>query len=139
MTLREEIVLGFEGITVTFSAPARDAGGLVSSFAVTLKAIDFSAKVRGQNPNYGSPPSEFFSELAEKARGWKGEIKWRSTEAELDLIALADSLGHITITANLRPDAYPAKWRASASVTVDSGQLEQVSSEFAAFFASRIS
>ena len=136
MNTGDEIIVGFEGVTISFGARVRDHRGRLSSYGVTLMANGFSASVRVENTeDYGSPPSKFFSELAENWRGWEGQIKWRSTEAELELIATSDPLGHIWVTANVRPDAHPARWRATASVMVEAGQLERLSHDFSSFFA----
>jgi hypothetical protein len=137
MNTHEELILGFEGVTISFGAPAHDDRGWLSSYGVSLMASGFSASVRVENPGYGFPPSKFFSELAEKWRGWQGQIKWRSMEAELELIAASDPVGHIWITANVRPDAHPARWRATASVMVEAGQLQRLSHDFSAFFTFR--
>jgi hypothetical protein len=131
----DEIIVGYEGVTISFGARVREDRGWLSCYGVSLIASGFSASVRVENPGYGFPPSKFFSDLADKWQGWEGQIKWRSMEAELELIATSDLLGHIWICANVRPDAHPAKWRATASVMVEAGQLGQLSHDFSAFFA----
>jgi len=63
----------------------------------------------------------FFSDLAESWRGWVGEKVWRSTEHDLDIVAVpADSLGHCSLSFIVR-----AGWwdeRANARRMGDPGQ-----------------
>ncbi len=132
--MNDEIILSRDGVTVAFDEPRCDGKGCLESYAVSVETPGLSARVRVENPPYGSSPAAFFAELAKQWRGWKGEKRWGSMEGELDLAAVSDSTGHVRLTVRMRPDAYPAVWSATASVLIEAGQLEGLERRFAEFF-----
>jgi hypothetical protein len=78
--------------------------------------------------------SSFLESLAADWRGFEGVRTWRSLESHLSIEASADSLGHIELTVELRPDPYPTSWRVSIVIQLDSGSLGEVAREARRFF-----
>jgi hypothetical protein len=75
--------------------------------------------------------SDFLSELAAAWRGWEGDIHWASLEGEVDLRAIHDKLGTITLGVGLRSDVYESKaaghvWTATGLLFLDSGGLDEL-------------
>lgn len=46
--------------------------------------------------------ANLFSDLANSWEGWEGEKSWESTEHDLTITAVSDSLGHCLLTFTLR-------------------------------------
>jgi Family of unknown function (DUF6228) len=135
--MAEFTIKGESEASITFSHPERDAKGWLCLYSVHVVMPGMSATKLSENPPYGSSPAKFFGELAESWRGWNGEKKWSSMEGEYQLLAIRDSLGHITLSAILRsdPSLIAPCWQASVSVMVEAGQLERLHREAEAFFA----
>ncbi len=131
--MNDQVSLNRDGISVLFNDAQRDVSGLLESFVVSLEATGLSASVRVDYPSYGPSLVRFFSDLADHWRGWEGEITWHSLEGELDLAAVSDVLGYITITVRVHPPTYPVSWTAGASVLVEAGQLERLHRQFVSF------
>lgn len=131
--MNDHVRISRDGISVMFNEAWRDASGLLQRFVVSLEAAGLSASVPVDYPAYGPSLVRFFSDIADHWRGWEGEITWHSLEGELELAAVSDVLGHITITVRAHPPTYPANWAAEASVLVDAGQLERLHRQFVLF------
>jgi hypothetical protein len=79
--------------------------------------------------------AEFFAELAQHWRGWKGAKERESLEHHLRIVATADSLGHISLRVHLRDMLSDANWRAEDVITVEAGQLESIAARAKRYFA----
>lgn len=73
--------------------------------------------------------AEYFAELAADWRGWKDERRWSSLEGDVELVALHDGLGTITLTAGLGTDFAVHRWTARAELLLDAGGLERIARE----------
>ena len=80
--------------------------------------------------------SEYFDDLAQNWRGWKGVKKWEAYEGGLGLFCTSDRLGHITVTVELS-EPPPDGWLARGNVPLDAGQLEPLAREMRGFFSYR--
>ena len=74
---------------------------------------------------------DFFAELAAAWRGWDGELRWRSLEGDIDLLAAHDKLGTVTLRVGLRSDVYEPKgaghvWTATGLLFLDAGGLDEL-------------
>jgi hypothetical protein len=74
--------------------------------------------------------AEFFADLAADWRGWKDERRWSSLEGDVELVALHDGLGTVTLTAGLGTEAFAVhRWTARAELLLDAGSLERIARE----------
>lgn len=64
-------------------------------------------------------------------RGWEGERGWQSIDAEIDLSATSDALGHITLAVKFT--GYVEPWSAAGLVNLDAGQLPDAARKIRAF------
>lgn len=55
-------------------------------------------------------------------------------EGEFYLVATTDSTGHITVVADLNPNAFPPSWSGKISVVVEAGQVEKLARDAKVFF-----
>jgi len=86
----------------------------------------------------GDGLAEWFTGLAERWRGWSGELTWGSLEDDLFMAASHDGSGHVRLRLTLRgPFGYLADvWEASACVWIDAGEdLTRLAADVRAFFA----
>ena len=123
------------GARATFSSRVIDSNGWVDSYAVELRASNFSACTVVENPGYGNPPSQLLKELAANWRGWKGVKSWLALEGELKIEATCDALGHVTLSFTIPAYSGQKQWTASAKVVCEAGQLEALAKEAQAFFS----
>jgi hypothetical protein len=130
-------IRGESQAVIEFSSPRRNVSGWVETYDVRIGMPGMSAALVVENPGFGQPPTSFFADLAENWRGWKGSKEWRAIEGEYDLLATADSLGHVSLTAVLRPDSamVPSCWKAQISLIVEAGHLGTLQHDVATFFA----
>jgi hypothetical protein len=71
--------------------------------------------------------AEYFEGLAVDWRGWSGERRWESLEGDVQLLAVHDGLGTITLRASLRTEAFAQhRWTASAELLLDAGGLDRL-------------
>jgi Family of unknown function (DUF6228) len=71
--------------------------------------------------------AEYFEALAKDWRGWGGERRWESLEGDVELVAVHDGLGTITLRANFRTEAFAQhRWTASAELLLDAGGLDRL-------------
>lgn len=118
---------------ITFCQPLRSDGWL-DSFVVRIEEPGLSVSARVENSGVIQGTETFFQDLAHNWHGWEGEKSWYALEGELSLVATSDSLGHITIRAQLQPTAGPEGWRVIAYAYAEAGQLESLSKRAAQFF-----
>ncbi len=77
----------------------------------------------------------FFEAMAEKWRGWTGEMKWSSFEQEFAMTCTRDKLGHITLDIEFRHDFGDLEpWRLNAGLVIDAGQLGAIARDARKFF-----
>ncbi len=126
------------GAVATFHSRQYEPDGWLQRYTIELAAPEFRAATTVENPGYGHPPSQLFSELARSWKGWHGAKGWLSLEGELELEATADAIGHVTLQFKI--PAYssgPSTWSAQCSVVVEAGQLERLALESEVFFGKR--
>ena len=75
---------------------------------------------------------EFWRELAEDWRGWRGVRSWGSLEGDLQLSATSDRLGHVPVEVRLREGA-PYRWQMNGILELEAGRLEHIAKEAQAF------
>ncbi|HJP79784.1 MAG TPA: DUF6228 family protein [Pseudonocardiaceae bacterium] len=72
---------------------------------------------------YGDTLTPFFTDLAERFRGWDGKLNWRSLEPGLEIDAVFQSGGHVELSCTVGTwRLRPISWRATASIPVDAGE-----------------
>jgi hypothetical protein len=62
----------------------------------------------------------WFRELDNDWRGWAATKRWSSMEGQLELNAIHDGLGTVTLTARLK-DGSPERWIATGHLQLDAG------------------
>lgn len=124
-------------LKASFHSRHYDSSGWLEWYVIELEALDFHAKTRVENPGYGHPPSQLFEELAVIWKGWEGTKTWFAMEGELELEAISDRIGHVTLTVAIPASASERQWSARVAVTIEAGQLERLAAEAGAFFARR--
>jgi len=75
---------------------------------------------------------DFFADLAENWRGWKGEKKTATLEGHLSIKCTVDPLGHVTLRVRLQDVSN--SWHAEQDLQLESGQLEELSKQNKTFF-----
>ncbi len=76
-----------------------------------------------------------FKDAASEWRGWSGEKYWESLEGEFRLGLTSDNVGHITLRVVISHDwGGPDRWRLTAELGIDAGQLESVAQAVGRFF-----
>jgi hypothetical protein len=131
----DELVIKSEReVMLTFHSRRFSSTGWLDSYSISARARNFSAQIEVENPPYGLSPAGFFAELADDWTGWKGQKGWGAIEGEYNLSATSDSLGHITLVAELNPNNVPPDWSGSVSLIVEAGQLEQLAYNAKEFF-----
>ena len=72
----------------------------------------------------------FFEALAADWRGWSGEREWSSLEGDVELSAVHDGRGTITLTTCLRTEtAAHHRWSGCAELLLDAGALDRIARE----------
>ncbi len=123
------------GAEVIFKARVMDANGSVDSYQIHLRAQGMNATAFVENPGYGHPPTQLFSETATSWTGWNGQKAWDAMEGELRIEATSDSLGHITFKFMIPGFSGRTDWSATASVVCEAGQLQGIANEAKLFFS----
>lgn len=72
-----------------------------------LQCGTLNASLRFYEIGIGGLP-KYFGGLAANWRGWRGEREWESLEGGVRLIATHDRLGTVSLTAELRTEAFAA-------------------------------
>jgi Family of unknown function (DUF6228) len=76
--------------------------------------------------------ANFFTEMAVEWKGWAGHRGWNSLEDEIGLRATSERTGHVFLEVVLQAGS-PARWRATMTLLVEAGQLEQLADRARAF------
>jgi hypothetical protein len=105
---------------------------------VTLTAAGLRASTRVYNflhaDHLVSLPS-FLRDVADNWRGWRGEKRWESVEADLKLTCTSAPLGQVTVVVELDSSADdPFVWNARGSLVLESWQLELLAGRAKRFF-----
>ena len=79
-------------------------------------------------------PAAVFRQVAERWKGWEGELVWGSLEGELTLRFAQDRAGHVTIGVGLRSRPHECDWSIQATIIAEAGQLEDLARRAKAFF-----
>ena len=132
--MKQFVLKSEQGAKVTFHSPKYDEAGWLDSYAIDLEAHDFRASTRVENPGFGHPPTQLFSQIAAHWSGWKGSEKWCAPEGELDIEATSDALGHIKLEFKVPGYSLSKGWSAAAWLVVEAGQLERLAGEANEFF-----
>ena len=76
-----------------------------------------------------------FGRIANQSRPWASTECWESLEGEFSLSAMCSNLGAVSFSLSMLAhlDAQD-KWRISASLTADLGQLPSIAAEAEQFF-----
>jgi len=120
-----------DGVTLTLSnfAP-EDPSHVSESFLVEVKAYDVRAEIRAST--YMAPDlGQFFASLARDWRGWRGERKWGTLENEFELVATADTVGHVRLGYAIRPPFTDLHWELRGALELEAGGLEAIAAEVA--------
>ncbi len=75
--------------------------------------------------DFSSDMGQYWSDLALNWRGWDGTKRWTSLEPDLQLSAVMDKTGHLTLTVKLEHGT-PWRWRTEVELILEAGQLEQI-------------
>jgi len=128
------ILLSVSGHTIKFCAGLRNADSWLDTYSIRLEALGLVAEAQVDNPPYGADPSEFFNDLADNWKGWRGEKRWESLEGEFSLIAATDLSGHVSLTATLNSLGAHESWRSTTTLGLEAGQLDRIHRQISAFF-----
>jgi hypothetical protein len=131
-----QLTIGYENeACLTFDLPVRDTKGWVTTYRVGIRAPGLSAALEVDNNPAGHPPTQLFASMAERWRGWTGELKWRALDGEYGLVATRDASGHIDLEATLTGWDGSGYWSATIPLRTEAGMLDQLHREVSAFFA----
>ena len=111
-----------------------DPGRPIERFLVRLDGLDLSAIGRVYYIYNDDHPAPLFVAMAEKWRGWDGQLSWGSLEGELTLTCSQDRAGHVAIRVELRSGPMETDWSVRATVWAEAGQLEEMARKATAFF-----
>jgi hypothetical protein len=76
-----------------------------------------------------------FKTMSEGWKGWQGKLTWASLEGELEIVATADSLGHVNLRLMFREHDGPMPWFANIDFTLESMQVEKAYKRLAQVFS----
>ena len=71
----------------------------------------------------------FFDSLARDWKGWDGSRTWTALEADLEIGATSDALGHVSLAVCLYVRGLVGRWRASGVLIIDAGGLARLADE----------
>lgn len=111
-----------------------DAGLPIEEFRIRVADANLSASSGIYAGSGGSHPATLFREMAERWRGWTGELAWGSLEGEMGLRCTQGRGGHVSILIQLRSGPMEWDWSVEATVMVEAGQLEEVARRAESFF-----
>jgi hypothetical protein len=107
----------------------------LEAYSVRITVRNLTAQGRVSADRDPGHPASLFAEIAQRWRGWTGELTWESLENELELRCTHDKLGHIRIGVRLgRSWGWPGDWQVRTAVTIEGGQLDRLVVAAAAFF-----
>ena len=101
---------------------------------ITVSGSDLSAAARVDASSFSGAP-RLFRNMAERWRGWDGELSWGSPAGDLKLRCTQDRAGHVFIVVELRSGwRREAAWSIQATIMAEAGQLEDLARRAEAFF-----
>ena len=129
MTREVSIRSSRDGVTITLSNfVPEDSSHISESFLVEIRCYGLRGEARASS--YMAPDlGEFFTSLANDWKGWNGERTWATLEGEFQLVASADSLGHVRLGFFVRPPDTGFNWELRGALEIEAGQLEALSKE----------
>jgi hypothetical protein len=126
MIKKVDICSARDGVVLTLSDFVYEDGSADSeTFVVSVRGYQLGAEIKVSSvmaPNL----ADYFLDLSEHWRGWKGEKKWATLEGEFSLIATADSTGHTTLNYCMRSPYTGFHWELRGALELDVGQLESL-------------
>jgi hypothetical protein len=137
-----EFTFGFDGATLALfdvheGSSTRSRGGELWAVNAILALHGVRAEAHVWLSDLDTPLSGFFSDLADCWPGWEGAKEWETYEGGLRLSCTSDSLGHVTVSVDLRQRSGPDGWLVRGDVPIEAGQLEQLASDVARFLEPR--
>jgi Family of unknown function (DUF6228) len=124
-----EIRSARDGVTLRLSNFFGDNGSALSdSFLVSVVGYELHAATRASSC-MGPNLADYFRDIAEHWRGWKGEKKWGTLEGEFELSATADSTGHVKLRFFLRAPETGYHWELSGAIELEAGQLDSIAAD----------
>ena len=131
------LIEGENGGTIEFlnRVPA-EKDHSVEEFWVRITDPSLSA-LRGISAASGSShPAALFRQMAERWRGWTGELHWESLDDGLCLRASQDRTGHVSILIRLRQEIglSSCDWSVETTIVVEAGQLGAIARRAELFF-----
>nr|WP_272952597.1 DUF6228 family protein [Kribbella amoyensis] len=122
-------------VRLMLSAPQRPWQDAVLDYLVSITGEGLEAEAVVTSLE-GDSLDAYFSDLAERFRGWEGVREWRSLEGQLRIVAKWSSRGHVTLRVHLRSTHHRDVWETSAEFDVEAGaEMDALSTEVAQFFA----
>lgn len=122
-----------------FDRNPEDASQPMHSCWVRLTGPDLSA-TRRLDTIEACPvsPANLFTRMAERWRGWRGEMSWSLVEGDLNLKCTQDRAGHVNIRVELRRGWNERDWVVTNQLTAESGQLDEIARDARAFFGTSV-
>lgn len=117
-----------------FERTPPDPSRPIERFKVRLTDMDLEAVVRVYEGWCDCRPASLFSEMANRWRGWPGELEWSSPGYELALRSSQDRAGHVALVVELRSGPSDNHWSVRATIEAEAGQLEAIAREAESFF-----
>lgn len=107
----------------------------IAKYQVTIRADGLTANQVVTDSAGGNTLPRFLEGLAADFRGWDGGRTWRALEDQLVVVAKWQSLGHVELRFELRPNTF-APWSATATVMLEAGeQMRRAAADLATVFA----
>ena len=103
-------------------------------FDYGVKLVDANLSASTNVRHDMGDPAALFRRMAERWKGWDGELVWGSIEGELTLRFTQDRAGHVTIGVELRSGPHECNWSIRATIMAEAGQLEDLARRAEAFF-----
>ena len=103
-------------------------------FDYEVKLVDANLSASREIRHDLGDPAALFRRMAERWKGWDGELVWGSLEGELTLRFAQDRAGHVSIGVELRSGPHECDWSIRATIMAEAGQLENLARLAEAFF-----
>ena len=85
-------------------------------------------------PELEESPPPLFAEMAERWRGWEGELCWSPRDGGLTLRCSQDHSGHVSIRITLDRGSLDQDWVVQSTVMTEAGQLDAITRSAKTFF-----
>jgi len=109
-------------------------GGEYGAFGYRVRLTDANLSAAAEVYYDLGDPTGLIRDMAERWRGWDGELVWGSLEGELTLRCTQDRAGHVSIGVELTSVPYTCGWSIRATIMAEAGQLEDIARRAEAFF-----